>query len=481
VWITCFFFFLCLEPPGSAEEAGRLMESRRFDLALGLIEKLLEAPEGQAPSPGGRKDLRKLHARCLFELGDYPACEKELRSLLEMGGLDAPERLECLVHLAQVLSFQQTHGEALQVVEQALARENNPAIHRLGITIALRAHLYQELSAHAEAILAADPKDPMAHFGRGIARAREGRFQEALADLEWGFKLPGARRDAHFETALVHAKLKKPREALSHLLEILQEDPLDEEACYQAARQLLLTGDKGAVRTAAHLTSYLEGIKKAAGPSSRDHHFEAAGQAAAAALQRAAKWERLGSYERALPELSRAETLSRGNTAVLLGAADFWARMGLLAEAERILADFQESVAGRDAEAAEAIRGAQGQVSARKAELREKAKSPATRAEWELAQVSWRDAVPALEKLLAAAEAEAPALARRAAGVLLARDPRSRKALEHMVKSTADPALIVQRLHFLARLAEVAPSAPAREELDRLKLTFLGSSPPAGR
>jgi len=321
----------------------------------------------------------------------------------------------------------------------------------------------------------------MAHFGRGIALAREGRFQEALADLEWGFQLPGARRDAHFETALVQAKLKRPREALSHLLEILLEDPLDEEACYQASRQLLLTGNKDAVRTAAHLTSYLEGIKVTVGPSSRDHHFQAAGQAAAAALQRAAKWERLGSYERALPELSRAETLSRGNTAVLLGAADSWARMGLMAEAERILADFEQKAAGRDAETADAIRRAQAQVSAKKSELREKAKTPATRAEWELAQGRWQDAAPALEKLLAAAEAESPALARRAAGVLLARDPRSPAALEHMVKSTADPALIVPRLHYLARLVKTAPSASLEEELRGLKQTFLGEGPPAPR
>jgi tetratricopeptide (TPR) repeat protein len=452
--------------PQAFEEAARHAAAGRFDLALEALDRV---PSGAAEAPGTR--VEALRARCLFELGDYPACEASLRAILPGCEPGSDEEVECLARLARVLSFQDVHAEALEVLDRAIGKRDAPALRRLAIALCLRACRYGEVGAHAKALLAAAPADGFAHFALGIAAARQGRLGEALEDLRKGLDDPGSRRDARFELALTLGKLGRPAEALPHLLEIVAEDPFDAEACHQASRQLLRLRTREASRTAAVLVRYFESLQEALGLSTRDQHMQAAGQAASAALLRAARWERVGAFDRAIEELRRGLALGRGSAGPSLLAADFWARAGLLAEAEAILGQLS-GASGGTPEAPEVAK-ARERIAARREEIRTKGVDPLTRARLDLAGVRWKDAGPALNSLIEKAAAAGDFdLADRAARLHLALDPTSASALERLVSRTADPALLAPHIHYLSRLAALRPER--RKDLDAARDLFLG-------
>jgi len=434
----------------------------RFDRALLLLDRI--------PEPARSRPAEKLRARCLFELGDHPACERILRDLLG-GAAAGPERAEVLAQLARVLSFQDAHDEALARIAEALRETDAPALHRLAIPLCLRALRHGDVLPHAGAILAASPGDPFARFARGIALARAGRHEEALPDLRAGLEVPDVLRDARLELALALGKLGRPDEALPFLLDILAADPYDAEACHQASRQLLRKKAPAAARTAALLVRYFQGLQEALGQSTRDQHMLAAGQASQAALLRAARWERVGAFDRVLSELDRAEALAAGSPTAACFAVDLWARLGLLAEAEAVLGSLPAGRAGTDG--APPAAEARARIAARREELLGAAGTPLGKARLEAAGVRWEDSGPALARLLAAADTAGDgALADRAARLLLARDPSSAGALAHLVERTAGPELLVPRIHYLGRLARLRPDRSA--ELAAARRTFLG-------
>jgi tetratricopeptide (TPR) repeat protein len=416
-----------------------------------------------------------MRARSLFEAGDYPAAERVLRQALDARDLGIADEVQCLVRLAQVLSQEDAHEAALTALRRALDRApgERVAISRAGIPIALRAVRHAEAAELAAAVLEREPGDPLARFARGIARSREGSFEEAIPDLERGLKAPGLERDARFELALAEGKSGRPGAALDRLLEIIIDDPWDEEACYQATRQLIRAGSRQAVATAAHLTRYLERLKEASGPSSRDHHLQAAGRPAPAALLRAAKRERLGDLERMVAELRMAESLAGTDPAVRLATADSWARLGLLREADRVL----EGFGGPDSAKA------REEIGKRKESLRAGATTRLGVAILRVAGSSLAQAGPLLEELLEAARAaQADAESGRAARLLLVIDPGSARALRHLAGITGDPALLAPHLHYLARLAAILPGDPGvRSELASARALFLGKDPASGR
>jgi len=422
-------------------------------------------------------------ARRLFELGDYPACEKVLRARIERTEPATPEHVQYLAQLSRALSFQDAHDEALATLESAIRLRDAPALHCLAIAILLRACRFPEIPPHAEAVLAADPQNPFARFARGIVLSKSGQYDDALRELAWGLKIPEARRDAHLELALVLAHMRRPEKALEHLLDILVEDPYDQEACYQASRQLLRIRTPASMEVAAHVTLYFEVLKKAHGPSSRDHHFQAGGHAALAALMRAARWERLGAYDRTITEVENAQALARADAAPFLYAAEFWARMGMFAEADASLARLEAASPSPGDEVSAQVETLRRALAAEKERLlaagragtpREAALNQARAA---LAIVRWKDAEPSLVSLLARADAAGQsAFAGQVARLLLAREPRSIPALEYLVAWTTEPSLLVPHLHYLTRLVERLPHDRQRsDQLQAARRIFLGT------
>lgn len=341
-------------------------------------------------------------ARRLFDLGDYPGAEQALgRALERLPSQARAERALRQALRAEVRALQGVADAAVKDVEEALKLDMSPAVRRSAVFVYQRVHRHAEALPHIEALLQGSPGDAPLRLARGIARGRLGRLEEALPDLVSGLDIPGAGRHARFELALVLSKLARPAEALERLREILEEDPHDAEACYQASRQLLKLRRPGAARLAASVTRYFEALREAEGASSRADHLVFEGRAADAALERARKWERLQRHDRVLLEVSRARAAGSREAGPYLEA--FWLRQG------------------------------------------------------------WRHAPSKeeLERALASAQAGgSDEQADRAARLLLALEPRSIVALRRLAARTEDPTLVVPHLHYLKRLVEADPADP---------------------
>lgn len=469
--------------------AGEAFEARiaegRWDLALEGLEKLLEGPGSKELARDRELRLRKLRARCLFELGDYPACERELRAVFERAAGEGPgERVECLAQLAKALALQDLGDAALAAIDEARRLRDAPALRRLAIVVCLRSRRFSEILPHAEALLAEDPRDPYAHFVRGIALSEAGRLEESLDELARGLEVPGAARDARFQMALVLGRLGRPERALEHLVEIVEGDPYDGEACYQASQQLARLRTPEGREAAKRLRDYFLALEKAQGETAREHPFEAAGRAAFAALLRAARWRRLRVYDRMLAEIRRARAVARGDPEPHISEAEFWASAGLLAEAESTAANLEASRSKPLPEdAAARLRKLREAIGAGRKNLRAQAASPLGAARLAVAEAAWEDARPHLEALLArAAAAKDFACADEAARLLLARDPLSVRALAFLAERTSAPELLPPRLHYLARLARALPDdARFRDRLERARAEFLGKGTAAAR
>ena len=115
-----FAMTVLLAELSTGQEAEQLCASGEYGRALEVLEGLFSSPEGASLAPERRFALKELQARCLFELGDFPACETQLRGLLE--GAAGVKRVACLVHLARALTFQDRHDAALSAPQEACRR-----------------------------------------------------------------------------------------------------------------------------------------------------------------------------------------------------------------------------------------------------------------------------------------------------------------------------------------------------------------------
>jgi len=369
---------------------------------------------GFGPSPeDAAPDEAAARARRLFDLGDYPGAERAIEKILDGLPADAvSERAFRTAQLAEVRMFQGIQEAAIKDIESALRLSESPVVRRSAVTVYLRTQHYAEALPHISALLEKDPGDLTMLFARGIVRAKTGLFEDALGDLAVGLRIPAAEREARFELALALSRLLRPADALRHLREILEGDPADSEAVYQASRQLLALRR---ARTAAQVMAYFESLREAEGPSSRDHHYLMTGKPLEAALERAAKWERLGLYDKVLAEIARARALRPGAPEVEGWVSAFWKRLGL----------------GDDPKPLD------------------------------------------LEKAIDPAADEGKAT--RAARLLLARDPKSLPALRYLVSRTESPSLIVPHLYYLKRLSEADPGNPKwKDDLAKARRAFEG-------
>jgi tetratricopeptide (TPR) repeat protein len=358
-------------------------------------------------------------ARKLFELGDYTAAERSLETALSRSPRDAPaQRARLLTELAEVRVHAGLWEAAHRNVEEALSLSRDLSTRRSAAFLYLRSRRSDLALPLLEDLCREWRDDAALRLARGIARARAGRFEESLADLESGLGLEEAGRDARFELALALGKLGRAAEALARLREILERDPYDAEATYQASRQLLALRKPAALRQAALTTRYFESLRELEGPSSLAEHLAQAGRPFEAALEAATKWERMGRYDRVLAELARARALRREALEAPERLAEFWGRMGFGPEPR--LADLEAA-------------------------------------------------------MRAAAAAGDSGRAIRAARLLAALSPANVPALSHLAASAADPALSIPRLHLLSRLVAADPGNPRwAAELDLTRRTVEG-------
>jgi len=458
---SIYIFCICPEPP--ADELTDYLAAERFDRALRRIDVLLAEPAGD--SRERRLRLLELRARCLFELANYPACEETLLGLLATGTTTRLHKAGLLAQVARLRSFQNDHSQADETIERALKLADNPNLRRVAISIALRARQHEEALPHIKKVLEKLPRDPRAHYQLGLIQQRRGEYQLSIPALRRGLEVAGLKNEARFELAMALRKSDRPDEALALLIDLLQEDPTIEHACYQAARCLLEIGGPGQARLAAYLLDYLKALKKSSGPSSRDHHLVAAGKATEAWLLRATAREALGDDAGSLVNLQKAEGLSPLSPTVILQGARFFLRRGMLEESRRRLARL--GPAGKELKKS---------VNERAMSLNELQSGPWKTAAIQLAACEWDNAERCLVEALATSLQAAPERSVSLARLLLARNPSSQPALLFLTEHTGSPRLVIPHLHYLSRLCAADPeNTLRRKELATLRKLLLGS------
>ena len=449
--------------PGTVDaELEAALAAARFDRALLLIDNLLTVGKN---SPGQHDSLVQLRARCLFELEDYPACEKVLQSMLDSISVDGPQKAALLAQLARLRSWQQAHTQATATIQRALQLDDSPQILQVAVSIALRARDHTAALPHIQTLLKKNPGDARANYHLGLARLRQGKYELAIPALRRGLEVEQLRTDASFELAVALRKSGAPRQALALLIGTLEEDPARERACYQASRCLLEIGGQRQVRVSAWLLGYFKALKNARGSSSRDHHLAAAGRAAEAWLARSAVEETLGNFSGALEHLQKADGLAPGSPGVILHRAGFWIRRGLLAQARKELT-------GLETPPPALLKRITGDTLA----LLEMKDGEFKGSLLKLATCQWADSEELIQEAL---QNSGKASAQRSidlARLLLARNPSSPAALQFLLEKTSEPDLIIPRLHYLGRLSRIKPGDTAlREELATLRKLLLGT------
>ncbi len=178
VW---FLFAVALDGESVEKAILRDIREGEYDRALQRVQEALGELPAEA-EPRGR--LEELRARCLYEMGDYVACESALRRLLAKGLSSPALARDFETKLARVLYLQGAHGEATELLERSLRTGSWPGARRLLVRIFLERRRYAEARPHIEVLVADRPDDSFALFARGTAAAKMGDYRAALADLK---------------------------------------------------------------------------------------------------------------------------------------------------------------------------------------------------------------------------------------------------------------------------------------------------------
>jgi hypothetical protein len=396
--------------------------SRFLRILLASLALAALPPAGSPGEDAAGAARAAAEAKRLFDLGDHAGAEREVSAALAL--LPESARAERAVRLAQRAEARVLLGAtpaALEDIALALSLDDSVAVRRSALFVCLRSQRYREALGHADVLIPREPGVASHRLARGLALVKEGRPEEALPDLARGLEIPEARREARFALALALGTLDRPREALMRLVEILEEDPFDAEAVYQASRQVLRLRGPESARVAALLSRYFEALRAEEGPASRDQHLLLAGQPLAAARERASRWERLGRFDRALAEADVMRRLAPAGREADAWLQAFWERQGYATAppAATLEQGIRETAAAGDA-----------------------------------------------------------AGARRRARLLLALEPRSRLALETLAAAASDPELLVPRLHYARRLSALDPGSAWAAEHGRIRALLGGKAGP---
>ena len=450
-------------------------------IAEGEVFAALEALEAIEGSRSSASDLQRgrthsLRARCAYELGDWSAAEKALRATLAIASLKAPVRAGALENLARVLTRQELPDEALDAARRAMALDPRPSRRASVLEALLRARRFREMLPEARAAVTARPRDVFTRLCLGLALSKTGASDEALVELDrviaalsrrareaegpWrdpprrtadSREQPSLLREARLEAALALGRLGRHRPATVHLLRLLEADPYDAEAAHQLGRQLIAAGTRATRKTAVSVEQYAAHLRRTRGRDSSDRHLANRSEGVAAELRRLENALKLQDVESVVPRLGRLLSRHPGHVGAHVFAAEFWARNGLLAEAEAVLDRLDPLT---DEKLAESIVPMREQLRARRGELEASTDEETDKVVAELASVRYRDAGPLLEKLLNTPPASAEETSRSAqtARLILCLEPQHAGALEHLAERTRQPALLILHLHYLARI-----------------------------
>jgi protein O-GlcNAc transferase len=174
--------------PGNLARAFRKLREGRGREAAALYRAIVEPRETPVMAHVNRGVRHDEHGRHELAIGEFLAAEQL-----------APEDVENLSHLATAYGALSRFVEADETMHKALSLDPGSVHVRVGEAIlAFRKGLYNDAEVQLKGICEGHPSHGPAHFYRGEALNRLGRFDEALQTMERAVQLqPGNWRAYH--------------------------------------------------------------------------------------------------------------------------------------------------------------------------------------------------------------------------------------------------------------------------------------------
>jgi len=150
--------------------------------------------------------------------GDLPRAVTQYEAALKL----EPNAPQTLMRLGMVYTSMQQFDKAIDIWHRYIKATNNSAAGycNLGLTQELAEHIPESESAFKSAI-AADPKNEPARVNYGLMLARQGRIDDAMAQLQAVL----TTAEAHYDVASVLESQGKTDAAKSQYREALRFDP----------------------------------------------------------------------------------------------------------------------------------------------------------------------------------------------------------------------------------------------------------------
>ena len=198
----------------SLRRASLLLQQRRYDLALGELERhLSENPESAS--------THALRSICLTELGEFPQAEEAARHAIEL----QPDYAFSFYALARALQARKDHRGAYSAIEAAIELDPDADdywLQKASVQFAL--YRWKEAILSTDAALAIDAENTGALLLRSHALHALGRTAEAEAMSRAALEIDPDLAMGHFEQGWALLRLGQPRLAEERFLEALRID-----------------------------------------------------------------------------------------------------------------------------------------------------------------------------------------------------------------------------------------------------------------
>ncbi len=177
-------------------------------------------------------DAHYQRARIMYQMGLLKKARDEINKSLKL----EPENPDYHYFKAQLIYYTQTDDDAFNAVAEVLKIDPNhiPSLKLLGVLYIDKEHWAGAERTYTK-VISHDLMDAQAYSGRGKARYKQEKYEDAKKDYERACRLSPSSILARLGLSNVLIEMKKYEHALSVLNQVLEMEPKDPLALYNRA------------------------------------------------------------------------------------------------------------------------------------------------------------------------------------------------------------------------------------------------------
>jgi len=223
-----------------------MQRSRRFGLSIAVVPTLLALVfvSGCSRDPNVRKQKYLASGKRYVDAGKLKEAQIQFMNALKVDHNFSDAHYELAKIYLKTGAVREGYGELMRTVD--LAPGNLPARIDLG-NVLLAGNVADRASQQVAAVLAADPNYADAYALRSAIDARQGKHEEALADIQHALSIKPNQASYHTTLALIEASDANPANldsAQQELQKSVTLDPKDAHARMLLAALMEKKGDK---------------------------------------------------------------------------------------------------------------------------------------------------------------------------------------------------------------------------------------------